>query len=435
MRTRNKLVAAVAVGVAAGLLVSCSGGGGGTGGATGDPTGGGGDSPASLTMWARSSTQDYTQALVDAYNATSDVRIDLTVVPTDSFQQKVGAAAGAGSLPDILASDVVYAPNYARQSVYADITDRIAALDFADELVSAHVDASTFDGVSYAVPHKVDSSFIFYNKDLFEAAGLDPENPPTTYDGIYEAAKAITALGDGVYGFYFPGNCSGCNAYTSFGVARASDELPISLDGTTANIDSDALAEWFDLYRRLYADGLVPSTASTGDSSTQQEPFLQGKVGIWPNGSYSIPKVNETVDFEWGYIPLGNADGSATGTFVGGDVIGISSTTKYADAAWDFIEWTLSEEAQVEIVAKSGALPVRVDLADNEYTAGDPRLQAITAGMANGYTPSTIPYGEAINSPNGPWLEAVRGAVFGDDPAGALRTGQETIQALLDEAY
>jgi multiple sugar transport system substrate-binding protein len=424
MNARNRLVALIGVVAIAGSLVSCS-----TSGTPSDET----EAPESITMWARSSTQDYTQALVDAYNASHETQVELTIVASDSFQQKVGAAAGAGSLPDILASDVVYAPNYAKQSVYADITDRIAELPFASELVDAHTKASTFDGVTYAVPHKVDSSFIFYNKDLFAAAGLDPENPPSDYEGLYEAAKAITALGNDTYGFYFPGNCAGCNAYTSFGVARAGEELPISLDGLTADIDSDALADWFDLYARLYADGLVPQGASEGDSSTQQEPFLQGRVGIWPNGSYSIPVVNETIDFEWGYIPLATEDGESTGTFVGGDVIGISSSSKFPDAAWDFIEWTLEDEAQVEIVAKDGNLPVRVDLADNEYTAADPRLQAIVNGLSNGYTPSTIPYGEAINDPNGPWLVAVRGAVFGGDPD-ALAKGQDAIQALIDGA-
>lgn len=418
------LVGGAALATAALALTACGGTAGGDG-----P-----DEVSELTMWARSSTQDYTEALVKAYNEDHDTQIKLTIVASDSFQQKVGAAAGAGSLPDILASDVVYAPNYAKQSVYLDITDRIAALPYADDLVKAHVDASTFDGKSYAVPHKVDSSFIFYNKDLFAQAGLDPENPPRTYEEIYEAAKAITALGDDTYGFYFPGNCAGCNAYTSFGVARAGDELPFSLDGKTADIDSDALSEWFALYKRLFDDGLVAPSASTGDSSTQQEPFLQGKAGIWPNGSYSIPVVNETVDFEWGYMPLATADGSATGTFVGGDVIGVSSTSKHPDAAWDFIEWTLEEQAQVDIVAESGNLPVRVDLADNEHTASDARLVDITAGMANGYTPSTLAYGEAVNSPNGPWLTAVRGAVFNGD-ADALAKGQQAIQALLDGAY
>ncbi|MGC4152167.1 MAG: sugar ABC transporter substrate-binding protein [Propionicimonas sp.] len=388
-----------------------------------------------LTMWARSSTQDYSQRLVDVYNETHTPKIELTIVASDGFQQKVGAAAGANSLPDILASDVVYAPNYAKQGVYADITERIGALDFKDALVKAHVDASTFDGRSYAVPHKVDSSFIFYNKDLFTKAGLDPEKPPVGYEEIYQAAKAIRGLGGDIYGAYFPGNCAGCNAYTSFGVAAAAGELPISLDGQTANLDTKALNDWFGLYRRLFAEGLVTPTAITGDTSTQQEPFLQGKAGIWPNGSYSIPKVSSTAEFEWGYMPLTTADGLRSGTFVGGDVIGITSSTKAPDAAWKFIEWSLGEEAQVEIVAKDGSLPVRTDLSDNEYTASDSRMVSIVTGMANGFTPSTRPYGEAINSPNGPWLEAVRGVVFGEAPDTALAKGEAAVQALIDAAY
>ncbi|MDR1432692.1 MAG: sugar ABC transporter substrate-binding protein [Propionibacteriaceae bacterium] len=422
MRSRQVLTAAVVAMLAAGPLVACT--------TEAEP-----QAPEKLTMWARSSTQDYSQRLVDVYNETHDPKIELTIVATDSFQQKVGAAAGAGSLPDILASDVVYAPNYAKQGVYQDITERINSFPAKDTLVQAHVAASTFDGLSYAVPHKVDSSFIFYNKDLFKKAGLDPEKAPVGYDAIYEAAKAIRALGGDTYGFYFPGNCAGCSAYTSFGVAAAAGELPISLDGKTMNIDSTSLADWFGLYRKLYAEDIVSPSAITGDTSTQQEPFLQGKAGIWPNGSYSIPKVEETVDFEWGYIPLSTADGSKTGTFVGGDVIGITSSTKAPDEAWKFIEWTLGDEAQIEIVAKDGNLPLRTDLASNKYTAADPRIEAITAGMANGYTPSTRAYGEAINSPNGPWLEAVRGAVFGDDPTSALKTGQATIQSLIDAAY
>lgn len=419
---RNRAVAGVSALMLAASLVACA-------------PAPGSAAVETLTMWARSSTQDYSQRLVDVYNETHSPKIELTIVASDGFQQKVGAAAGAGALPDILASDVVYAPNYAKQGVYADVTDRINALPFKDTLVQAHVKASTFDGRSYAVPHKVDSSFIFYNKDLFKQAGLDPEKPPVGYDELYQAAKAIRALGGDTYGAYFPGNCAGCNAYTSFGVAAAGGELPISADGTTANINSPTLSEWFAFYRKLFDEGLVSPSAQTGDTSTQQEPFLQGKAGIWPNGSYSIPKVNETVSFEWGYIPLTNADGSKTGTFVGGDVIGVTTSSKVPDEAWKFIDWTLGEQAQVEVIAKDGNLPLRTDLADNEYTSADPRLVAITAGMANGYTPSTRSYGEAINSPNGPWLEAVRGAVFGDDPRGALAKGQEAIQKLIDESY
>lgn len=417
MHTLKSPIALVGVGVMVTFaLTACSGG------AT--------DEPTTITMWARSSTDAYSQALVDAFNASHETQVELTVVPNDNFQQKVGSAAGSDALPDLLASDVVYAANYTQQGLYTDITSRVEALDFGDALAQAHLDASSREGAIYAVPHKVDSSFMFYNKDLFEQAGLDPDSPPLSYDEIYDAAAAVDALGGDVNGFAFGGNCAGCLAYTMFANLSAGGNDPFTNDGTVADFDNSALAELLDLYARLYADGIAAEASMTEDGSTWQELFIQGKVGLWPNGSYSIPTINENADFEWGYAPLTNADGSATGTFVGGDVLGISASSKNVDAAWEFIEWSLSEEAQVEIVAKNGDLPARTDLAGNEYTAADPRMTAIVEGLATGYTPSTLIYGEAVNTSTGPWLQMVRGVIFnGEDDA--LSSGQSAVEDLL----
>ena len=61
-------------------------------------------------------------------------------------------------------------------------------------------------------------------------------------------------------------------------------------------------------------------------------------------------------------------------TFIGGDDIGISRDSKKADAAWNFIAWVQSDEAQIEVVAKNGNVLTRTDLANNKYIAADPRL-------------------------------------------------------------
>ena len=419
-------IASVSIGLLAvtGLLAACSTG---TTEADGETT---------VTMWARSATEAYSAALVEAFNEQSDgVTVELTVIPNNNFDQRMGAAAGADQLPDLLSADVVLAPNYTGQGVYIDITDRIEALDFADDLAQAHIVAASIDDVRYAVPHKVDSSFMFYNKDLFAQAGLDPENPPLSYEEIYAAAEAIDALGDDVHGFYIGGNCGGCFAYTGFANGVAGGDQVISDDGRTANVDNPTFAALFDMYKRMFDNGLIPDSAQTEDGSTWQELFVQGKVGLWPNGSYSIPRVTADAQFEWGYAPLTDPSGSNGATFVGGDVIGITSSSDKADAAWEFISWTLSEEAQVDIVAQAGDLPVRTDLADNRFTAEDPRVQAVAEGIASGYTPSSLIYGAGFNSPNGPWLAAVRGAVFGDDPASALQEGERAIQQLMDEKY
>jgi len=419
--------AALAALTAAGLLLSgCGSPGGGDAAADGDGV--------QLTMWVRHTDGEPVQKLVDLYNDSHDDQIKLTVIPGDSFQQKVGAAAGSRSLPDILGSDVVYSPNYVAQGIYRDITELADGLPFKETLSQAHQEAASKDGKVYGLPLLVDSSLIIYNKDLFTRAGLDPEAPPTSFDEIYQDAKAIRALGGDTYGFYFPGNSPGGLSYSIMPYAAAAGEPPLQEDGTKAAIDSDAMTATADLYKRLYDEDIVPSGAKTDDGTTWTASFNAGKIGILPVGTFNFGALNADPTFDWGVAPLPAPDGSASGTFVGGDVVGVTSASKHPEAAEEFLEWSLTDEPQIEIWAKNGFLTPRFDLADNEYTAKDPRLVKAVEGLKNGYTPATLPYGEIFNSPNGAWLAGLRGYIF-DGDVDALSDAQRAIQATLDDAY
>ena len=139
------------------------------------------DDGTTLTMWVRSATDQFSQRLVDAYNASHKNKVNLTIIPNDNYLTKVGTAAGSNSLPDILASDVVYTPNYTKQGLFQDITAELKALPYYSSVAPSHLAVASLDGKTYAVPHKLDSSVLFYNKDLFKQAGLDPNKPPTNF--------------------------------------------------------------------------------------------------------------------------------------------------------------------------------------------------------------------------------------------------------------
>lgn len=390
------------------------------------------DNGTSLTMWARKTDGDLPVKIVDAYNKGHKNQIKLTVIPSDSYQQKVGAAASASSLPDILASDVVYSPNYVKQGLYADITKQVKGLSFYDNLAKAHSEAASKDGKIYGVPFVVDSSLIIYNKTLFKQAGLDPETPPASFDDIYKDAKAIRdKVGGDTYGFYWAGNCAGCNAYTMFGYAAAAQQAPFQKDGTKANFDSSSLNATLSLYKKLTDEGIAPAGVKTEDGSNWAASFNAGKVGILPIGSFDFGALAEA-KFDWGVAGLPSPDGGRTGTFVGGDVIGITHNTKHTAQAWDFLSWLLGKDAQVNVIAKSGNLPVRVDFADNEYSAKDPRIVQTVKGLATGYTPSSVQYGALINDANGPWLKAIRDYVFNGDPS-SLKKAEQSMQSALDQ--
>jgi multiple sugar transport system substrate-binding protein len=390
-----------------------------------------GDTGATITMWTRAATQAQSERLVEAYNASHKNKVELTVIPTDNYQPRVAAAAGGRNLPDVFASDVIYAPNYTSQGLYRDGTDRIDALPFKDSLAPAHMRLGTYEDKVYTVPHTLDLSVLFWNKDLYREAGLDPEQPPTTLAEFAEHARTIREkIGGDTYGTHWGGNCPGCYVFTFWPSVWASGEQIMNEDGTESTIDTPAMAETFRVYNELFKEG-VPNPPTEGEQGPTWTGFFgKGNIGVMPMPSTTLGLMPKKLDI--GVAPIPGPDGGES-TFVGGDVIGISSTTDQADAAWDFLSWTLSEEAQVGVLAKNKDVVARTDLAENEYSSQDERVQTINELVEKGETPYSLNFGEVYNDPNGPWLKVARDAAFGSDVDQALAEGKESLTAGLSQ--
>ncbi|MGC9670908.1 ABC transporter substrate-binding protein [Planosporangium sp. 12N6] len=385
------------------------------------------DDGTEITMWTRSPTATFSQTLIDAYNAGHRNKVKLTVIPADSYQQKVGTAAGAKQLPDVLAADVVYAPNYAAKGTFLDLTGRVDRLPFKDSLAPAHLKTATHGGRIYGVPHDIDLSAVFYNKALYRRAGLDPERPPTTLDELYDHAKKINALGGGAHGYYFGGACPGCMLFTTWPMIWASGATVSNDEGTASTIDNDAAAKVYRLYRKMYAEGLTPAAVKNENGPTWTQEFGNGTIGIQPMGATVLQTLKEGADLDVGVAPIPGLTGGSS-SFVGGDVLGISATSKHAAQAWDFISWTLDRDAQVNVVARNKNITVRGDLADNTYAQQDKRLAMFNRLAGQGRTPISVNFGRTYNDPNGPWTSTVIEAVFGTaDPAAVLRQHNPTI--------
>ena len=111
---RRRVAAALALCAVAVVVGACGGSDGddGAAGSAGGNKAAGADTGATITMWTRAATQVQSERLVKQYNATHKNQVKLTVIPTDNYQARVAAAAGGKNLPDVFASDVIYAPNY-----------------------------------------------------------------------------------------------------------------------------------------------------------------------------------------------------------------------------------------------------------------------------------------------------------------------------------
>ncbi|HEY3872483.1 MAG TPA: sugar ABC transporter substrate-binding protein [Actinocrinis sp.] len=392
---------------------------------------GGPTSGVTITMWTRAGTQSQTQALVTAYNKTHSNHVVLTVYPNEQYPAKIASAAGAHALPDIFTSDVVFAPNYVAQGLWADVTSKFDALPFKNDVVPSFIRAGTSDGKLYAIPHALDLSVMYYNKTLYQRAGLNPDDPPKTLAEYASQARAIAKLGGGVYGSYEGGNCGGCVEFTMWPSIWAGGGQVMNAAGTKSTIDSPQAAAVFGVYRSLFADGTMAPAAKQEDGTTWLGALENGNIGIAP-GPFSWYSLLKQKGLDMGVAPIPGVNGGQS-TFIGGDVAGISATSGHQNAAWDFLSWTLSEQAQVGVMAKGSEMIARTDLENNQYAKTDPNVLVGNEILSKGETPYALNFNATYNDPQSPWTTTLRGALFGPDLNSALASGQASITTSLQQ--
>jgi multiple sugar transport system substrate-binding protein len=396
------------------------------------------DDGTKITMWTRAATQARAEPLVAAYNASHKNQVSLTIVPTDDYNTKVGTAAAANGLPDVLSGDVVFMPNWTSAGLFQDLTAKINALPFKDSIAPGAIKASTWDGKEYGLPFVMDLSVWMYNKKLFTQAGLDPNKPPTTLAEFQTDATKIGKLGGNIHGTFFGGNCGGCNVFTWWPIIWADGQQVMSPDGKTSLLNSDDSKAVYKAFAQMVSDG----TVLMPDSKTEAGPtwtgyFPKGNIGIMPMPASLAGVANDALaDSDIGVAPIAGVNGGQA-TFVGGDAIAVTKDSKVTDQAWNFISWIQSDDAQINVIAKPasqgglGAVVSRSDLANNKYSASDPRLVTFNSIAAKGVTPFAVNFNAAFNDPQSPWIVLLRDAVFNNADSAKIDSDNNAITSVL----
>ncbi|MGO4839547.1 ABC transporter substrate-binding protein, partial [Rhizobiaceae sp. 2RAB30] len=148
-----------------------------------------------MQMWERTGgNAGMVDALVARWNEQNPGRkINLTYIPHTEMVPKIAQAIASGEVPDLMGMDLIYGPQFEAAGQLVDITDLIGTDPELKTASPGHMAVSTYNGRLYGVPLYADVSALFYNKDLFRKAGLDPEKPPTSLAEIKEYADKITA--------------------------------------------------------------------------------------------------------------------------------------------------------------------------------------------------------------------------------------------------
>ena len=246
------------------------------------------------------------------------------------------------------------------------------------------------DGEQYALPFRSDFWVLYYNKDLFDAAGVDYPTNDMTWEEYAELAKKMT--GDGVYGTHYH---TWLSAVVNWDVCDGENTL---IDG-----NYDDLAYFYELYQDLEDSGACMAYNELKAAELHYSAaFENGNIAMMPMGYWFVSTLigaikDGTCDFNWGIVSVPHKEGVAAGSSFGnltGAMINAKSENK--DLAWEYISWLAGEDGSIA-TASTGTRPAWVSETVAEAMAsadGFPTDDASKAALVPVYVGIEIPASE-----------------------------------------
>ncbi len=381
-----------------------------------------------LTMWVRKSASDPGQLMVDLWNSSHSNKIELTAIPDNQLVTKLATSIQSGDAPDLVSFDLIYMPDFMKAGFLTDVTAQMSADPHYATHVQAYKDIATYQGKIYGVGFTPDVSVLAWNKDLFKKAGLDPEKGPATIDEIVADAAKIRALGGDTYGFWFSGACAGCNIFVTSPMMVASGSKMLPKDGKDQALTGDGVKKVLEAYKTMWDAGDIPAVAQTDTGANFVSAFVGGNIGIAGTGGFLISLMKrEHPDFNYGLTLLPGTTAGQVSGFVGGDVVAVPAKGKNEKDAREFLTWVLTDDAQLNGLAKNSLLTTRTDLADNAFSKGNDKVLTTSKALAAGYVPWVFHFADMVNSDSSPWIGMIQQAIFDGDVDGAIADAKKAM--------
>jgi multiple sugar transport system substrate-binding protein len=329
-----------------------------------------GGAPIDITMWHgygkvidnQGQTNYEAKALtdlVDQYNAmNTGVHVTLDYIGSnDNAYQKLTVALQGGLQPDITYQYGTSMASLATAPSIMDLTDRVQdpAFNWNDFSEGARA-AATVDGQVYGIPALIDNLAIVYNKDLFEAAGVDEPTADWTWDDFRAAAKALTDPSKQQYGFAYPVDGTEDTVWHYDAMLWEGGGDILNADNTEAAFNSPAGVQALTTLQQMAVTdkSVFLDQQNVGKIDNL---FNAGKIAMDVTGPWAL---SGYPDINYGVQIMPMYDGGSHATIAGPDMwVMFDNGDGKGDAAWQFMQWFTAAEQVKEDSMTSGHLPIR----------------------------------------------------------------------------
>lgn len=378
-----------------------------------------------LTFWHHYNAQSaenktLTEVLIPAFEAQNPgIKVNAVSHEWDELHKKILISADTQQLPDVARCDIAWLPEFENMNILAQLDTEMA--DFAEvsgALLEGPMSTANVGGHYYGLALNTNTKILFYNKALFEAAGL---TPPATMEEFFDAALKLTTEGSQkVWGYGEPA-LAGWNILP-FIWSNGGDITDSACTVSSGYINSDASVEIIQKLADLYKAGAMVGFSS-GDIPLT-DGYGMGRYAMIIEGPWKFAELAGAYpQFEAVTAQMPAGKGGSAQVLGGEDIVMFSTAKK--DAAWKFMQFMTSKESQIAM-AKVGQIPVNKEAVDapevQEIGNFGPFLTAIKSAKAR---PPVAVWSEMDNALTG----AVTLAITGEKP---VKQAMDDLAAELD---
>ncbi|MRX71780.1 extracellular solute-binding protein [Bacillus lacus] len=301
------------------------------------------------SFWGSETRRPIIEKIISDYNESQDkVQVKHTFLPWGDIWTKNLASIAAGSPADVVINDINTVAHRAKNNQSTDLSPYLDDA-YADSLYPHLWETVLYEDKPYAAPFVTDTRLLFYNKDAFREAGLDPNKPPKTWDELEEYAQKLDIKQGSSYeriGFYPLFGSLGAGSWMNFGdegngYISENEDIQIATENKIQTMNW--LLDWQERYGQ---QNIQTFRAEFG--SEQANPFISGKVAMWADvGTFYTQIRDYGQDMDFGVAPIpAKTENDQHFSEGGGFVAEVPKGASHPEEAADFIKYLTGPEAQ-----------------------------------------------------------------------------------------
>lgn len=387
-----------------------------------------------FSHWGSTTDAAVYQARVDLFNAQSEtIHVTVNYIPED-YAAKVTTMLAGGTAADVMVV-AEEANAFAYRGQLLPMNDYLAAagIDLPALVGPAAAGAYAIDGVTYGIADRAGQSVVYYNKDLFDAAGVGYPNIDWTREDFLKAAKAIATdadVADKVWGYvqedWFP--------YWMSWIYGGGGTI-IDAEGNIAINSPENVASLTFMRDLVAVHGVTPTRsqmASIGTGATASSLFASGKAAMYCTGAWGIASFKDVEGLNWDMAPLWDKAAPAFGS-----ALCINSATKNPDAAFEVVKFLCGVESHSLIASNCQDVPANLEVLNSDaflkagWSAREINMNVFADSVAITFAPPTLPEWASWTSVWGECLDPIYDGQ--GDPAAILEEIQSQMQQVRDD--